>query len=128
MIEIYTTDREGNLSLVQSTPNVSKTWSLGLTCNVTGGEFSDVRLYDASNERLEFFKTFGDGTLQSLSGSHSFPGFWSQIRHTAFQEFLFYDPKQGVGEYHRTDVDGFLLVRHDDWGSSWQLIVPGTYT
>jgi hypothetical protein len=87
-------------------------------------------LYDASGQRIEFFKTFGDGTFESVSGPQSFPGFWSQIRHTAFREFLFYDPKEGRGEYHRADDAGHLslLARHEDWRSSWSLIVPGTYT
>ena len=130
VIGVFMTDREGNLELVETTPNVSKRWSLGLTCNVTGGEFSDVMFYDASGEQIEFFKTYGDGTFESVSGPQSFPGFWSQIRHTAFGEFLFYDPKQGRGEYHRASAAGHLslLARHDDWRSSWSLIVPGTYT
>ena len=130
LIEIYTTDEGGHIALAGRTTQVSNTWDIGLACNVTGGEFSDVMFYDRSQGLIEFFTTFGDGTLATLSGPQALNGGWPQVHFTAFREFLFYDPGQGVGEYHRVSDTGepSLLNRHTDWRHTWSIIAPGTYS
>jgi hypothetical protein len=130
LIEIYSTDDGGNIALAGRTANMSNTWDIGLACNVTGGEFSDVMFYDRAQGLIEFFTTFGDGTLTTLSGPKTIGGNWSEVHYTAFREFLFYDPNQGVGEYHRvTDTgDPSLLNRYTDWRHTWSVIAPGTYS
>lgn len=130
LIELHTTDEGGNIALAGSTAHMSNTWDIGLACNVTGGEFSDVMFYDRTHGLIEFFTTFGDGTFTTLSGPKTIGGNWSQVVFTAFREFLFYDPNQGVGEYHRVTDAGnpSLLNRHTDWRHTWSVIAPGTYS
>ena len=130
-IQLYTTDTHGNLELIQVTPT-STTWSLALACNVTGGEFSDLMLYDRNAQQVEFFTTFGDGSFRSLSGPQQLPGFWPQIHHTAFREFLCYDQKQGRIDFYRVDDHGHVpptpINRLDGQPTTWSQIVPGTFT
>jgi len=129
LVEIYTTDVDGGISLAGSTANLPQDWTFGLTCNITGGQFMDLMFYRPSAGEVQFFTTDGEGSLLSLStqmvGSN-----WSQIYATAFTEFLFYDASAGVGEYQRSTPTGAmtLLNRHTDWRQSWSLIAPGVYS
>jgi hypothetical protein len=128
LVEIYTTDVDGGISLVGSTANLPQDWTLGITCNVTGGQFMDLMFYRPAAGEVQFFTTDGEGGLQPLS-TQSVGGNWSQIHATALGEFLFYDASQGAGEYRRTTQTGAmtLLNRHNDWRQSWSLIAPGVY-
>ena len=105
-------------------------WTLGLACNVTGGQFVDVVFYAPSAGLLQFFTTDGQGTLLPLSTQAGVGNTWSEIHASGFTEFLFYDASAGVGEYRRSDLTGLmtLVKRHTDWRRSWSLISPGVYS
>jgi hypothetical protein len=129
LIEIYSTDVNGGISLVGSTANLPNDWTLGLTCNVTGGQFMDLMFYRPAAGEVQFFTTDGEGSLLPLS-TQTVGSNWSQIHATAFTEFLFYDASAGVGEYQRSTPTGKMTVlnRHTGWRQSWSLIAPGVYS
>lgn len=90
--------------------------------------------YDPAAGVSEFYTTEG-GNLALLSSHSGWRTSWSVIAPCnltggAHHDLLFYDPSQGVGEYHRVSDAGdpSLLSRHTDWRHTWSVIAPGTYS
>ena len=66
--EFYTTDGQGNISLLKSYNNWRPSWSVIMAGNLTGGQFDDLLFYDPSAKVAELYATDGQGNITLLQG------------------------------------------------------------
>lgn len=133
--EIYTTDGEGNLTLLKDYGGWRKTWSIIVPGNFSNADnqyADDLLFYDASTGEAEMYTTDGEGNLSLLKSYSGWRKTWSIIVPGKFggnryTDLLFYDPTTGEGEIYITDGSGNLSLRkaHSGWRKTWQSIVPG---
>ncbi|WP_375767157.1 M64 family metallopeptidase [Archangium gephyra] len=132
--EFYTTDGQGNLSLLRQHGGWRHSWARIVPGNFGGSSFTDLLFYDAAAGQGELYTTDGQGNISLLkqhsgwrhSWTHIIPGNFGGSGHT---DLLFYDATAGQGELYTTDGQGnlSLLKLHNGWRHSWTHIIPGNF-
>jgi hypothetical protein len=132
--EFYTTDGNGNISLLKRYPGWRKSWKRIIPGNFGGSSHTDLLFYDPSAGEGEFYTTDGNGNISLLKKHTGWRRSWSLIipgsfGGSSFTDLLFYDPSAGEGEFYTTDGNGniSLLKKHTGWRRSWSLIIPGNF-
>ncbi len=145
--EIYSTDGQGNLSLLRSFAGLRDSWNLIIPGNFgrspsipgppnVGDGWTDLLFYDRAAGEGEFYTTDGQGNLtfqRAHSGLRSpSQNSWDMIipgnfgGNDSWTDLLFYDRATGQGEFHTTDGQGNLtLLRQHTWRTTWDMIIPG---
>ncbi len=133
-VNFYTTDGNGNISLLTKDAGFRKTWQLIIPGNFSGNTFTDLLFYDPTVGEAKFYTTDGNGNISLLKKDTGFRKTWQLIipgnfSDNTFTDLLFYDPRVGEVSFYTTDGNGniSLLKKYTGFRKTWQLIIPGNF-
>ncbi len=138
--EIYSTDGQGNITLMNSYGDWDTEWDLIVPGNFGGTpqtQQTDLLLYSRARGAAAFFDVSGRGNI-TLMNSYSdwdtdwdliIPGNFGGTAMTQQTDILLYSRARGAAAFF--DVSGHgnitLMNSYDDWDTDWDLIIPGNF-
>ena len=133
--ELYTSDINGDITLLGSDPTWRHSWSIITLGHFSGERTSDLLFYDPGARRGELYTTDGGGRIHPLGFEDGWRSTWNMILPGRFGDhgvdgLLFYDRAGGTGEIYTTDGHGHLtlLASHTNWRTTWTAILVATLT
>jgi len=129
VIEMYSSNGDGTFRwLCGQSEQPGASWQVIVPCNFTGGQLSDLLLYSAFTNKLEFRTTDGYGNWRTLTTYSDFPP-CTDIVTLGFGLLLCYNRDAGEGRFYSVNSDGAarFITSHLGWRKTWTKIIAGHF-
>jgi hypothetical protein len=138
--EFYSTDGQGNITLLRSYDDWDTDWDLIVPGNFGGTATTgqtDILLYSRNRGVASFLEVAGAADINTLNTYTDWdtdwdviiPGNFGGASTTGQSDLLLYSRGRGAGTFLEVTGQGKIdtLNSYNDWGNDWDFIIPGKF-